>query len=654
MLFPLISLALTNAINPPVLPIQVDGELCHPRNLLVKVDSFDRHSELESAGFKIVRDIPEIGYVVVESPSRELKRFRSIAQALPGVQRVDYDRAAKPAYTPNDPMWSDQWHTRAIKGDLAWDITKGSSNVIIAVLDTGVDRSHPDLAGNIWVNSGEIPGNGLDDDHNGYVDDVYGWDFAYGDNDPSDDYGHGTACSGLVAAIQDNSIGVSGMAPGCKIMCVKIANSAGYFYDSANIPGYIYAANMGAKVFSMSFFSDRVSAPEEDALKYAVSKGVLPVGAAGNDATVYSYYPGAYDCVLGVAALDGSMNKAGFSDYGSWVDVSSPGVSLATITNGGGYTTGFAGTSGACPQVAGIAALCFSAKPAATPQEVMNAIEDSATTQSQAPYGEFASYGQVNAQLAVQRILGASVPSKPSVMRWISPLPPSLRGPRQIGATARLYGRGLGLPNTVQITFNGRPRQITSQSRDYIDFAQPAGSGTFGLTVNGSQVTTLKVPARNGYVCPITECSAPGASVTGGFAEGLDNDSVFLTCTRRGDGFFLLQGAFRNVPKTTAMTLTVSRKYSGTTGTESVQLYDWSTASYPYGNYVTLDSRTLFTGKRTDTYTLTNPSRFVDPNGVVYFQIVTSNDVPDGTTLSLDTAYLQFNTMPGPSFGTAQ
>src|SRR2546423_228149 len=144
MLLPLLSVALLGAASQAnVQPIRVDGELCHPRNLLVKLDSFDRREELQAAGARVVRELPEIGYAVVETPLQGLQRARALLKHIPGVLRVDLDRAALPCYTPNDPMWSDEWHSRAIKADLAWDITKGSSSVIVAVLDTGVDMTHP-------------------------------------------------------------------------------------------------------------------------------------------------------------------------------------------------------------------------------------------------------------------------------------------------------------------------------------------------------------------------------------------------------------------------------------------------------------------------------------------------------------------------------
>src|SRR6185295_7407802 len=165
--------------------------------------------------------------------------------------------------------------------DVAWDTLKGAPTVRVAVMDTGLDYTHPDLAANVWTNPGEIPSNGIDDDSNGYIDDVHGYDFAYNDSDPNDNFGHGTSCAGLVAARQDNGIGVTGVAPLCQLVGVKAALDSGYFYDSANVPALLYCADMGFQVISMSFYSDGVTPAEGDAINYCWNHGVLPVAAAG-------------------------------------------------------------------------------------------------------------------------------------------------------------------------------------------------------------------------------------------------------------------------------------------------------------------------------------------------------------------------------------
>ncbi|MCW5943958.1 MAG: S8 family serine peptidase [Fimbriimonadaceae bacterium] len=619
-------------------PVRIDGEECHPRRLLVKVAPGQR-APLELTNVRTIREFPEIGWVVVENSSGDLASIRAHLARLPGVVDVRFDRAARPAYDPNDPMYPDMWHYRNLHVPEAWDLEKGRSGVVVAVIDTGVKVDHEDLAANVWRNPGEIAGNGIDDDHNGYVDDVNGYDFAYGDGDPDDVHGHGTACAGLVAAVQDNALGVTGVAPRCKVMALKAANNSGYFYDSANIGAYLYAANMGAKVLSMSFYSDQVSPAERDALQYCSAHGVLPVAAAGNDSTVYPFYPGAYENVLSVAATVQNDTKAGFSDHGSWVDVAAPGVSLRSTSRSGGYTTGFGGTSGACPQVAGIAALLFSAKPGATPNEVRTAIEDTATLLDQAPYGEFSNYGLANARSALERLLGLSpaVP-RPPLVRWVNSFGPG--GPRGRW-TARIYGRGF-LDGKATVTVRGRAARIVGRYRNYLDAASEE-TGPVKVYVGRSLVAVVTPPLGYRACWPLVEASTPenGASLTGGFRESLAADAAAITVTRRGDNRIVVHGTFRRVPGTESLKLVVRSRYIGTTtGTEEVQLYDWSTASYPYGSFVTLGSGAVTSTMTTRTYDAGPMAKYGDDEGTVYFRIVTSDNLESGATLALDQVLL--------------
>jgi hypothetical protein len=616
-------------------PIVVDGQLCHPRNLLVKYENQVILDSLETKA-TVIRVIPQIQYTVVRSRENRLQATRRALRTLTGVTRVDLDRCSLPAYEPNDFHWPNMWHMKAIKANLAWDTTKGDSDIVVAVIDTGVNVAHEDLAANIWQNTDEVAGNGIDDDANGYADDVNGYDFAYGDNNPNDVNGHGTACSGIVAAMQDNTIGVTGVAPNCKVMAIKAALDNGFFYDSATIPAYIYSADNGARVLSMSYFSDRVSQAERDALEYCWTNGVLPVAAAGNSASIFPYYPGGYENVLSVAAVNATLAKASFSNFGSWVDVSAPGTGLYTTTAAGAYTTSFGGTSGACPHVAGVAALCFSMNPSATNQEVRNAIEDTATLQSQAPFGEFSNYGLVNAEAAVLRMTGGGVQPHPPIVRYVTWYIQngSRTGSRQV---ARLYGRGFGAPNTVEITTGGIPVVIPRRSRDWVDFDVSYATAGIDVRVNGAPISFIPFPGSGTTSYLLTEASTQGATLEGGFFEALNPDSSFILTTKRSDNSILVQATFRKVSPVSNMQLVLRRRYTGTTvGTETVQLYDWSSASYPYGNFVTLGSGACPTDFTTSTFAVPNAQRFVDPEGTMYLLIKTSTDLPAGTKLEID------------------
>jgi hypothetical protein len=561
---------------------------------------------------------------------------------MPGISRVEYDRAARPAYTPNDPKWPDMWHARTIKADLAWDLSFGSNAITVAVIDTGLNP-HEDLNANMWVNPGEIAGNSVDDDGNGYVDDINGYDFAYGDPIPNDVNGHGTACAGLTAAVQDNALGVTGVAPRAKLMGLKAAIDSGYFYDSANIGCYMYAQEMGAKVLTCSFFSDRVSQAERDAIDYVWSQGVLPVVAAGNASSVVPFYPGAYENVIGVAATDQGDARAGFSNFGSWVDVACPGVSLRTTSAGGGYTDGFGGTSGATPQVAGLCALIWGQMPNLTNAQVRSIVEDTASQLTADP----SNYGLINAQKAIRVAMGLDTHlAKTSLVRYITPV----QWGQQIGLglkkgrPARVHGRGFQLPNVVTIRDGGVPLPILAQTRDYVDFRLAPGNGAITVHVNGVLKKTVNRPKLTASMWPLIEVSTQGGAVTsGGFDQGLANDSNLITCTRRSDGYILLEGTFRRVTAFgNPMKLVLTRHYTGSTvGTEKVYLYDWSSASYPYGSFRLINSTALPQTATQSTFTVNDPWKYIDPEGTVYIRIETSNDVSAGVLLRLDQAQLR-------------
>ncbi|MDX2064488.1 MAG: S8 family peptidase, partial [Fimbriimonadaceae bacterium] len=456
-------------------PVEVGGRRVHPQRLVVQAsrETFDR---LAASGFRLRRYFPQIGWGVVERRTRSLARAHRVLRDTPGVARVEFDRTAVPAYTPNDSNWSNQWSMRRLNLEAAWDRHLGGPDGVVAVMDTGVNTAHEDLVANLWTNANEIAGNGIDDDANGYVDDIYGYDFVGEDAIPNDVHGHGTACAGLAAAVGNNSLGVTGAAPRGRIMSLKSAQDDGYFYLSNNLPSYLYAADNGARVLSMSFYSDSLSEAERDAIEYLASRNVVLVAAAGNDSTVYPFYPAAYERTISVAATTNTADnqKAGFSDWGSWVDVAAPGVSCATTVTGGGYTNGFSGTSAACPHVAGVAALLIGADPARTAQEVRNAIEDTARPLVQAPFGEYTNYGLVDADAALRSLLdGPTAPRRAPRMLWASPI-----GTSSSGKTMRLEGRTLDPVGTRVLA--GRNRlATTSFHRDRRDVTLNPTSRSF-------------------------------------------------------------------------------------------------------------------------------------------------------------------------------
>ena len=268
------------------------------------------------------------------------------------VEHVEKHALRYPSMTPNDPDIARQWGLAKMKAPEAWDITRGKPEVIVAVIDTGVDYSHPDLQDNIWINTAEF--NGLkdkDDDGNGYIDDIRGWDFVGNDannpkasNDPMDVYGHGTHVAGIIAATGNNGVGIAGINWQAKIMALKAADNGGTFPEFPIFPiieAIHYAIAQGAKIITCSFGGDLRSDNEENAFKALKDAGILAVCAAGNDGRdtdITPKYPSGYNLenIISVAASDENDKLADFSNYGlTSVDVMAPGVNIySTVPEG--------------------------------------------------------------------------------------------------------------------------------------------------------------------------------------------------------------------------------------------------------------------------------------------------------------------------------
>jgi serine protease len=276
-------------------------------------------------------------------------------------------------YTPNDPFLLYQWYLGKIKAGEAWDLGRDATDVPIAIIDTGVRRTHPDITASLWTNTGEISGNGIDDDGNGFTDDTWGWDFGDSDNDPTpsdirDKDGfpvgwHGTAVAAVAGAAADDGAGMAGTAFHGRLMTVK--GSLDDDPDQGIYDGYagiVYAADMAAGVINCSWGGPVVSFAEEDAVAYAVRRGCLVVAAAGNEGISDPFYPASLPGVLAVAATGEDDFMAGFSNYGPGIDMSAPGVGIYSAFGTDGYAY-WDGTSLSAPIVSGVAALVREAHP---------------------------------------------------------------------------------------------------------------------------------------------------------------------------------------------------------------------------------------------------------------------------------------------------
>ncbi len=308
---------------------------------------------------------------------RRLEREPDVLYAEP-----DAPRQAS-AVVPTDALFGSQWALRNtaqfggtpgadIDAPDAWEITTGDRSVRVAVIDTGLDLTHPDLAANVWSNPDERPGNGVDDDGDGYVDDVSGWDWVQGDATPTDGHGHGTHVGGIIGAVGNNATGVAGIAWQSSLMALRVLDAQGSGTVADAVRAYAYAARAGARVANLSFGGAESSRAERDAL--AAASGVLFVAAAGNggadvdDNDAVPEYPCEYDLpnVVCVAASGTGDALTSYSNFGrTSVDLAAPGDQILSTWPGGGDKY-LSGTSMAAPQVTGVAALALSVAPALT------------------------------------------------------------------------------------------------------------------------------------------------------------------------------------------------------------------------------------------------------------------------------------------------
>ena len=278
---------------------------------------------------------------------------------------------------PNDPMYGDLYGMDQINAPQAWDNHVGDQEFIIAVIDTGVDYNHQDLVANMWTNPGEIAGNGQDDDGNGYIDDVHGYDFYNYDSDPMDSNGHGTHCSGTIGGVGNNGIGVAGVNWRCRIVGAQFLSAGGSGSNQGAIDAIEYCAINEFKVSNNSWGGGGFSQAMFDVIQGAGDQyGHIFVAAAGNGGSYGASYPGAYSCsnIICVAATDVNENMASFSQYHpTEVDLGAPGVDVLSSTPGNNYSY-YSGTSMATPHVAGGVGLIYSVMGGTSSEKVIDVI----------------------------------------------------------------------------------------------------------------------------------------------------------------------------------------------------------------------------------------------------------------------------------------
>jgi len=289
---------------------------------------------------------------------------------------------------PNDPDLALQYGLVNIRAPQGWDLSTGSAAVTIAIVDSGIDLAHVDLAAKI----------------------VPGYDFINSDSVAQDDYGHGTHVAGIAAAITDNGLGVAGVSWGARLMPVKVLNSLGNGSFAGLAEGIIWAVDNGAQVLNMSLGGTASPAPLtlQDAVNYAYGKGALMVAAAGNDAKNEPFYPADFDHVIAVAATDSSNVKAGFSDFGPAIDLAAPGVSIYSTLPGDIYGS-LSGTSMASPFVAGLASILRGLPGNASPDQITQELELSALDLGVPGWDQYYGYGLIQADAAIHSVVSLTV-----------------------------------------------------------------------------------------------------------------------------------------------------------------------------------------------------------------------------------------------------
>jgi subtilisin family serine protease len=415
---------------------------------------------ISDSGGPLEAAVPQINaYLVGVEPEHRAEVLASL-QSSSAVTSASKEPIAEAFDTnPDDTDWPQQDGLRVAGFPKAWDVTQGSSKIVVAVVDTGVDSKHPDLRGAL----------------------VPGWDFVNNDADPTDDHGHGTAVAGVIAARSNNRAGGAGICWRCLIMPLKVLDAKGSGDDTLIAAGIVWAADHGAQVINLSLGGPGSSVELTNAVAYANGKGAIVVAAAGNAGVTTQFFPAADPNVVSVAATTVADQRYTWSNFGSWVRLAAPGCNIATIL-GGGYGT-FCGTSSATPLVAGLVALELSAQPTATAGEVEQALARAAV-----PLPAFVQYGRIDAGKTL------------ALLRPAAATTAVFRGTLGNRMRVRTYNLDVGAgPFTAVLRFTGGKRLTLSTPIGRVAGSSPlqlngtSAAGTFTLRVSGSGAKTTFV-----------------------------------------------------------------------------------------------------------------------------------------------------------------
>ncbi len=483
----------------------------------------------------------------------------------PNVLYAEPDYVVNTLYTPNDPSYWSQWHLPKMNLPATWDKTVGSSSIIIAVVDTGVDSDHADLTGKFAAGYNTITNN-------------TNW---------NDDQGHGTHVAGIAAGATDNGIGTAGVCMSCRIMPIKAMSSNGSGYTSDIAEGVRWAADNGAKIINLSLGSTNYSLTMIDAINYAYNKGALIVAAAGNDNSGAAYYPAAYNNVLAVAATDSNNNRASFSNYGAHVDVSAPGVSILATTFDGGY--GYKqGTSMATPNVAGVAGLIFSYNPTMTPAQVEQLLKNTASDLGSPGKDDYYGFGLVNALAAINNVVDSTAPSAPTsltaTVRTTSISLSWLASTDNVGVTSyEVFSGATSLGTTTSTGFTATGLTTNTNYTFTVRAKDAAGN----VSAASTALTTKPQASTNAYSHTITLDKANdfngNTNVSGNETFSTSTNNFFSYVTWDATNVYIgYSGADLASTTTDASTKWLLMYFGGTGGTTNGVTYNSQSPNLPF------------------------------------------------------------------------
>lgn len=480
---------------------------------------------LAAHGAKVKLRIPQIGVSVISMAEPTAPGVIKMLRASGLFTFVENDAIARPAAIPNDPLFSQQWHLGTVNAIAAWDIGTGSPAAPIALIDSGVDPAHPDLASKL----------------------VPGWNFLTASSNTADNYGHGTATAGVAGAIGNNVVGVTGISWRNPIMPLLVVDSTGSASYSNVVNAITYAADHGVRVVNISLGGTSPSSALQSAVDYAWNKGVVIFASAMNASTSTPYYPAACNHVIAVSATEPGDSLAAFSNYGSWIDLAAPGDNILTTNNGGGYGA-WAGTSFSSPIAAGVAALVLGVNPALSASALVALIENNSDDIGVAGFDTSFGWGRVNAYRASAAAL-STLPSDttpPSVSITAPSIGSTVSGTVQIAGTAvdnigvvrvELWADGQFIsPCSLSFACAWSTSSTIAGSHTLVvkayDSANNAGSATLSVTVATSAPTADSVAPSVQLQNPLnnTTLATPNVIISGTATDnvGVTQVSVFI------------------------------------------------------------------------------------------------------------------------------